>query len=379
MLAGEHLSAEDDHFERLDGTVQHLRWEALPWRTAQGDIGGLMIAVEDVTARTQTEDALRANDERLHLALSAGRLATWDLHLPTKKVVWNDEQFRILGYEIGEIAPSYEAWAERLHPEDREATEAIFAQALKEGADYHAEFRSAWPDGTVHWMEGRGSFHRDSQGEVTRGFGVMMDITERKRVERALRENEVRLRLALSGARAAAWQWDVSTGELSWSPECHALYGREPERDLPNYEIWRQCLHPDDLEPTERIIRDIIQQQKQDYRAEYRVVFPTGEERWLASLAKIDYAPDGSPVRMSGINLDITEQKHVEQELQRLNQTLRAYSASGWALVRATDETSFLREICRIVVEDCGHAMVWVGYAEQDAEQSLRPVARRGS
>jgi len=107
-------------------------------------------------------------------------------------------------------------------------------------------------------------------------------------------------------------------------------------------------------------------------------VFPAGEERWLASLAKVDYAPDGSPVRMSGINLDITEQKRVEQELQRLNQTLRAYSASGWALVRATDETSFLREICRIVVEDCGHAMVWVGYADQDAEQSLRPVAHAG-
>ena len=125
-------------------------------------------------------------------------------------------------------------------------------------------------------------------------------------------------------------------------------------------------------------MRDALERRALEHRTEYRVVFPTGEERWLASFAKVDYAPDGSPVRMSGINLDITEQKRVEQELQRLNQTLRAYSASGWALVRATDETSFLREICRIVVEDCGHAMVWVGYAEQDAEQSLRPVAHAG-
>ena len=464
---------------------------------------------EDVTARKQAEDSLRASEERLNLALSAGRLATWDLHLPTSEIVWNDEQFRILGYEIGEVVPSYEAWAERLHPEDRERAEAIFAQAMKDCADYHAEFRSLWPDGTVRWMEGRGMFHGNAQGQATRSFGVMMDITERKeadealreseermtavmenlteaimvaqvegpvfywnsaalaifgyasmeecrrkladfaetfevrdldddrvlpvadwpmsrvmrgevlrdwevrlrrldqggekilaysgwlirgahgetlafvstsditerkRVEQALQESEDRLRLALSGAKAAAWQWVVPTGELIWSPECYALYGRDPVRDLPQYEIWRECLHPDDLEPTERIIREIIQQKKPDYRTEYRVVLPNNDIRWLAALGKMDYGADGTPLRMSGINVDITETKRAEQE----RRTLQAYSASGWALVRATDEESFLREFCRIVVEDCGHAMVWVGYKEDDAKKSVRPVAYAG-
>ena len=219
---------------------------------------------------------------------------------------------------------------------------------------------------------------KDAEGNVAGVSTILRDIGDRKRAEQALRESEERLRFALSGAHAAAWQWNVLTNEQIWSSDSYLLHGRDPKLGPPSYQDWLACLHPDDRAPIEAALREAMERRALEHRAEYRVVFPTGEERWLASLSKVDYAPDGSPVRMSGINLDITEQKRVEQELKRLNQTLRAYSASGWALVRATDETSFLREICRIVVEDCGHAMVWVGYAEHDAEQSLRPVAHAG-
>ena len=65
-------------------------------------------------------------------------------------------------------------------------------------------------------------------------------------------------------------------------------------------------------------------------------------------------------------------------ELRHLNRTLRALSNSSHAMVRATGEAAFLEEVCRIVVEDCGHAMVWIGFAEDDAEKSIRPVAHAG-
>lgn len=219
---------------------------------------------------------------------------------------------------------------------------------------------------------------KDAEGNVAGVSTILRDIGDHKRAEQALRESEERLRFALSGARAAAWQWNVLTNEQIWSADSYLLHGRDPRLGPPSHQDWLACLHPADREPIERSVRDALERRALEHRTEYRVVFPTGEERWLASFAKFDYAPDGSPVRMSGINLDITEQKRAEQELQRLNKSLRAYSASGWALVRATDETSFLCEICRIVVEDCGHAMVWVGYAEHDAEQNLRPVAHAG-
>jgi PAS domain S-box-containing protein len=75
---------------------------------------------------------------------------------------------------------------------------------------------------------------------------------------------------------------------------------------------------------------------------------------------------------------DITEHKVKEEELYRINRTMRAISNSNQALMHATDEALFLQEVCRIITEDCGHAMVWIGYAEDNEKKSVRPVAYSG-
>jgi PAS domain S-box-containing protein len=75
---------------------------------------------------------------------------------------------------------------------------------------------------------------------------------------------------------------------------------------------------------------------------------------------------------------DITERKKREDELYRLNRTLEALSKSSQAMTRTSDEQEFLDEVCRIVVEDCGYAMVWIGYAQNDEQKSIKPVAHAG-
>ncbi|MGO9756589.1 MAG: ATP-binding protein, partial [Roseiarcus sp.] len=151
-----------------------------------------------------------------------------------------------------------------------------------------------------------------------------LDVTERKRSELALKESDERLRFALSGAQAAAWQWNVLTNELNWSPECYEMYGRDPERELARYELWRDILLPEDLEATERLIRGLIDRGATEYRAQYRVVLPSGEIRWIAAMGKLEYDADRKPVRMAGINLDITQQKRAEQQLMESETRFRA-------------------------------------------------------
>ncbi len=192
VLAGEYFSAEDDRFERPDGTVQYVRWEALPWRTAKGGIGGLLIAAEEITARKLADEGLRESEERQHLALSAGKLATWDWDMSCGKMTWNDAQFEALGYEVGEVEPSFDAWASRVHPDDREKTMELFMHAMEERGEYKADYRILWPNGTVRWTDGRGLFHYDEQGRPKRSFGVTMDLTDRKRAEAALKEADRR-------------------------------------------------------------------------------------------------------------------------------------------------------------------------------------------
>jgi PAS domain S-box-containing protein len=89
------------------------------------------------------------------------------------------------------------------------------------------------------------------------------------------------------------------------------------------------------------------------------------------------YAFDGTQ-RLRVYGLDITERKRKEEKLHGVNRTLLAHSKSSQAMMRATDEIFYLEEVCRIIVEDCGHAMVWIGYAEEDEAKTVRPVAHAG-
>jgi len=97
----------------------------------------------------ETEAAFRQREERHRLALAAGAMATWDWHVPSGEVVWNDEHFRMLGYEPGSVAPGYQAWADRVHPEDRAATEKLVQANVEQGGEYRSEFRALLADGTV--------------------------------------------------------------------------------------------------------------------------------------------------------------------------------------------------------------------------------------
>lgn len=129
---------------------------------------------------------LRQQEERLRLTLAAGQMASWDWHVQSGDVVWNDTHYRMLGYEPGEVQPSYQAWADRVHPDDREATQSLIQQCMVEKRLYNAEFRTLWPDGTIRWLEARGDFEYAADNQPLRNFGVMLDITERKRAEEEL-------------------------------------------------------------------------------------------------------------------------------------------------------------------------------------------------
>ena len=113
------------------------------------------------------------------------------------------------------------------------------------------------------------------------------------------------------------------------------------------------------------------------YNAEYYSVRKDGT-RFPSEVTSVVFKGSDGRLRASVIVHDISEHKKKEEELQRLNRTLRAHSHSDQALMRATTEAEYLEEVCRIVVHDCGHAMVWIGYAEDDDDKTVHPVAYAG-
>ena len=140
----------EEHREHLEEMVQARTHELLA-KTAELQTEREKLAVANRKLIAQSE-SLRMSEERVRQALQAGKMATWDWHIPTGEMIWNDEYYRMLGYKVGAVKPSYEARTNPVHADDLETTEAAFRAAMNEGREYSTEFRTCWPDGTVHWL-----------------------------------------------------------------------------------------------------------------------------------------------------------------------------------------------------------------------------------
>ena len=182
-LAGEIIREEEDAFERGDGSFQYLRWEVRPWRTADGVIGGIIITTEDVTARVVAERALKASEQRLRLALDAADMGIWEWDVSAGTYQWNDQTYRMLGYEPQSFVPDYDAWARRVHPDDLPNLAAEAQRMMEHPREAFGEYRAFGQNDELRWLEARGRFECDRDGRPKRYYGVLMDITERKRAE----------------------------------------------------------------------------------------------------------------------------------------------------------------------------------------------------
>ncbi|MBL9094536.1 MAG: PAS domain S-box protein [Planctomycetaceae bacterium] len=150
------------------------------------------VLFNDVSARKQAGRELRESEERLRLALGAGELASWDWNIQTGDIVWSDSHYLMQGYEVGEVAPSYEAWIARVHPDDRAAAAAAIVGARDSRSAYRHEFRSLRPDGSIRWLSAQGHFFYDDSGDAVRMIGVARDVTEQRAANDALRRSERR-------------------------------------------------------------------------------------------------------------------------------------------------------------------------------------------
>jgi PAS domain S-box-containing protein len=320
-LAGETVRAEEDRFERADGKVQWLRWEVLPWWTAEKTVGGIVIFSEDITVRKETENALRESEGRLRLALDAADAGTWEWDVASNKNYWSDEIYRLYGLESGNCQPSYEAWLSTIHPEDRAAAEATVTNALYRGAELDFEWRvyqSSEPD---RWLLSRGQPQFDEHGRLARYLGIVMDITKRKAAENALRESERRFQDIVQAS--ADWVWEVDAGgrytyvsesveaALGYRPE--EIFGRTPFDLMPGDEAERLRVQFGAIAAERRPFRDLDNVNRHK----------DGSLRHIQTNGMPILDPDGTLLGYRGLDRDITARKQAEMALRASEGRLR--------------------------------------------------------
>ena len=277
------------------------------------------------TEREKVTAALHESEAQLQRAVAAGNVGLWEWDLETDAVYFSPEWKRQIGYADHEIAATKQEWESRVHPEDLPGTLQKIQEFIARPAQiYTHEFRFRHKDGTYRWILVQASIIPASAGEHRRMLGAQVDITERKRAETALRENETLLRESQIIAGVGSYALDIPTGIWRSSDWMDKIFGIDNSYEH-TVDGWAGLIHPDDRQMMVEYFRDEVLARGQMFKQEYRIRRPADQAvRWVAGIGKLEFDLQGRPVKMLGTIQDITERKQAEEQLRESNRRLDA-------------------------------------------------------
>ncbi len=317
------------------GREVHVDSSFTALRDAHGEIIGYLSVIRDITERMRVETALRESEERLRLALGGSDLGTWHLDIRTGALDWSERCLEIFGIPPG-TAMSYEKFLSALHPGDRARADDAVQRALQDGSEYRVEFRSVWPDGSVHWAVSQGRAYCDAAGEPTRMEGIAFDITELKRTEKVLQLTNERLTLAVKCSQVVLFQQDLEL-RYTWMQNPASGFDRPDAAGKRDADLMERAK---DAAVTEALKGKVIRSGT-SLRQEVTVQIE-GVGRHYDLLVEPQRDAAGLITGITGAAIDITERKCTEEQLRlhrHLLETIVNYLPAAVALIRGSDLT----------------------------------------
>jgi PAS domain S-box-containing protein len=281
--------------------------------------------------REREQQSLRESEELFRLLAENANDLIYLIDLEGRTVYASPSVGRVLGWNPADPAEMLDVDPfARIHPEDLDLARRAWKRVVA-GEKVFPTVRSLHRDGSWLWLEASASLvqYRGAPHVLS----VCRDISARRRAEQALRDREAHLQLALDGGRLGDWQWDIVTGEVTWSAACKAIYGLPRDAQM-TYERFLARVHPEDRERVDAALHRAVET-RSDYEIEKRIVWPDGTVRWNSSRGRVFCGPDGEPVRMVGVTMDVTERRRADEALrertEELNNVLSSVSDYLWS------------------------------------------------
>lgn len=316
-LIHQRLGTYDEAYRiiRPDGSIRWIRDRAFPIKDRSGRVYRLTGIAEDITARNEAEEALRASKEFSENLIQTANVMILSLDPDGKIEIFNQAAEEMTGYTLSELQGKN--WFEILVPKDRYPyVWEEFSRLTAGGSPKTFENPILTKSGEERYIMWQNNQVRIG-GKVVSTISFGNDITERKQAGEALKKSEERLRMAISAARMYTWDWDVQTGRVIRSGHYQEVYGADLSVSDSNYFSFLRGVHPEDRKKVEEAV-DRAVQGKAPYRIDFRVVRSDGQIRWLESQAEAYRGANGIASRMIGVTQDITERKQAEEMVEHL-------------------------------------------------------------
>ena len=276
------------------------------------------------------------------LAVEGAGLGTWVANLSTGFFHASARAMELHGI-AADTPMTMDLAMAAVHPEDQPVIAAALEQVIAHGGSFSCEYRTAVEADGRRWLASQAYFFENEK----QLYGVVRNITRRKRAEMALRETHDqlelrvaertkqlenanaalreesrRLEMALTASQAGTWALTIGCNTSEWDKRSRLLFGFEEDASV-SYEDALSRLHPSHKDAYLDKLQQVTLPGGGDFWShEFRILHPTLGERWIAGIGSIERDESGHALRMSGINLDITGRKQNEETMRGWNQTL---------------------------------------------------------
>jgi PAS domain S-box-containing protein len=188
VIEGRRSSIIENPLLTRSGDERLIAWHNKLLYDPEGRPTGTLSCGIDITDRHAAVEAMRTAEERMRFALEGANVGIWDIDYRTGVLRWSETLEAHYGLEPGGFAGTFDAFRDRIHPDDRASVMSAIEAATRSGSDFSFQHRSLRPDGSVRWLNGAGRIHLGPQGEPLRGVGISLDVTERHTLEMQYRQ-----------------------------------------------------------------------------------------------------------------------------------------------------------------------------------------------